>query len=64
MIIDGVNIIEKLDKYKKNNIIVAGHDYSDVDSIVSGYLLSKILNNNGYKTSYILTDKIIFFIFI
>lgn len=59
MIIDGVNIIEKLDKYKKNNIIVLGHDYSDVDSIVSGYLLSKILNNNGYKTSYILTDKII-----
>ena len=41
MIIDGVNIIEKLDKYKKNNIIVAGHDYSDVDSIVSGYYYLK-----------------------
>lgn len=59
MIIDKVNIVEKLDKYRNNKIIILGHEYSDVDSIISGYLLEKCLVNNGFDVTYCLTDKVI-----
>lgn len=59
MIIDGINIIDKLEKYKKDKIIILGHEYCDVDSIVSGYLLEKVLINEGYDALFCITDKVI-----
>lgn len=41
----------------KNNIIILGHKNPDVDSIVSGIILSKYLNYKGYNCSYIIPDK-------
>lgn len=41
----------------ENNIIVLGHHNPDVDSIVSGIVLSKYLIYKGYKTSYVIPDK-------
>ena len=59
MLIDGVNIIEKLNKYKDDTIVVLGHEYSDVDSIISGYLMAKVLNDFGFNASFCITDKVI-----
>ena len=57
MFIDGVNLINKLEKYRKDNIVILGHDNVDLDSIISGYLLEKILTKEGFKASFIITDK-------
>lgn len=38
-------------------IIVLGHENPDVDSIVSGYLLEKILNKYGYNADFIIPDS-------
>lgn len=57
MIIDGVNIVDKLSKYRNNKIIVLGHEHPDVDSIISGYLLEKVLISNGYNACFCITDK-------
>lgn len=38
-------------------IIILGHENPDVDSIVSGYLLEKILKNKGYDAEFIIPDK-------
>ena len=40
-----------------NKIIILGHENPDVDSIVSGYLLEKILNSKGYFTEFIIPDE-------
>ena len=42
-----------------DKIIILGHENPDVDSIVSGYLLEKILNKKGYNCKFIIPDKII-----
>ena len=38
-------------------IIILGHENPDVDSIVSGYLLQKILNSKGYFTEFVIPDE-------
>jgi len=38
-------------------IIILGHENPDVDSIVSGYLLEKILNKKGYNVEFIIPDE-------
>lgn len=40
-----------------DKIIILGHENPDVDSIVSGYLLEKILNKKGYNSEFIIPDK-------
>lgn len=40
-----------------NNIIILGHENPDVDSIVSGYLLQKILNGKGYNSEFVIPDE-------
>ncbi|MBO5096005.1 MAG: DHH family phosphoesterase [Bacilli bacterium] len=40
-------------------IIILGHENLDVDSIVSGYLLEKILLKRGYNAEFIIPDKFI-----
>lgn len=57
MIIEGVNLIDKLSKYKNDKIVILGHDCVDVDSIISGYLLEKILVSEGYNASFCILDK-------
>lgn len=42
-----------------DKIIILGHDNIDVDSIVSGYLLEKILIKKGYDVKFIIPDKVI-----
>lgn len=42
-----------------DNIIILGHENPDVDSIVSGYLLEKILIKKGYNAKFIIPDNII-----
>ena len=37
--------------------IILGHENPDVDSIVSGYLLEKVLCQKGYDANYIIPDK-------
>ncbi len=37
--------------------IILGHENPDVDSIVSGYLLEKIMKNRGYDVSFVIPDK-------
>ena len=37
--------------------IVLGHENPDVDSVVSGYLLEKIMTKKGYDVSFIIPDK-------
>lgn len=59
MIIDGVNIIDKLEKYRNEKIVILGHEYPDVDSIISGYLLEKVLLKAGFNASFCITDKVI-----
>ena len=40
-----------------NDIIILGHINPDVDSIVSGYLLKKILTKKGFNAKFIIPDK-------
>lgn len=40
-----------------NDIIILGHINPDVDSIISGYLLEKILLKKGIKAKFIIPDK-------
>lgn len=40
-----------------NKIIILGHENPDVDSIVSGYLLEKILTKKGYNAKFVIPDK-------
>ena len=37
--------------------IILGHENPDVDSIISGYLLEKIMKKRGYDVSFIIPDK-------
>ena len=37
--------------------IILGHVNVDVDSIVSGYLLEKIMTKKGYKASFVIPDE-------
>lgn len=37
--------------------IILGHENPDLDSIVSGYLLEKLLKNAGYSVEFIIPDK-------
>lgn len=37
--------------------IVLGHENADVDSIVSGYLLEKVMTKKGYDVSFVITDE-------
>ena len=38
-------------------IVILGHENPDVDSVVSGYLLEKILKIKGYTAQFIIPDK-------
>ena len=40
-----------------NKYIILGHENPDVDSIISGYLLEKLLIKLGYKAKFIIPDK-------
>ena len=40
-----------------NKIIILGHENPDVDSIVSGYLLEKIMTKKRYNAEFIIPDK-------
>lgn len=42
-----------------NKLIILGHENPDVDSIVSGVLLEKILLKKGYDAEFIIPDKFI-----
>lgn len=57
MIIDGVNLINKLEKYRNDKIVILGHDNVDLDSIISGYLLEKVLVKEGFDVSFVIRDK-------
>lgn len=57
VIIDNFSLIESLERYKNNKIVILGHDVVDVDSIVSGYLLEKILLNKGFNACFCITDR-------
>ena len=46
-------------KYKNKEITILSHDNPDVDSIISGFLMEKLLRSKGYKANYIIPDKII-----
>lgn len=37
--------------------IILGHENPDVDSIVSGYLLEKVMTKKGYEAKFVITDK-------
>ena len=37
--------------------IILGHDNIDVDSIVSGYLLEKIMKKKGYNAIFVIPDE-------
>ncbi len=39
--------------------IILGHENPDVDSIISGYLLEKIMIKKGYDAEFVIPDKII-----
>ena len=38
-------------------IIILGHENPDVDSIVSGYLLQKIMKKKGYSSEFVIPDN-------
>lgn len=42
-----------------DKIIILGHENPDVDSIVSGYLLEKILKKKGYNVEFVIPDMVI-----
>lgn len=54
-----LNIINNIKLFKNNKIIILGHDNIDVDSIISGYLLDKLLKKLGYNSEFIILDKVI-----
>ena len=39
--------------------IILGHENPDVDSLVSGYLLEKVMKKKGYEVSFCIPDKVI-----
>ena len=39
--------------------IILGHENPDVDSLVSGYLLEKVMRKMGYEVSFCIPDKVI-----
>lgn len=39
--------------------IILGHENPDLDSIVSGFLLEKLLKQKGYQAEFIIPDKVI-----
>ena len=54
---------EKLEELKavledKNNICVIGHDNIDVDSVLSGILLARLLNFLGKKATFIILQPV------
>ena len=53
------DFINNLIQYKNDKIIILGHDNIDVDSIISGYLLDKLLKKLGYICEFIILDKVI-----
>jgi len=40
-----------------DKIIILGHENPDVDSVVSGYLLEKILNKKGHHSKFLIPDE-------
>ena len=42
-----------------DKIIIIGHDNPDVDSILSGILLDRIMKKKGFSSSFVIPDKII-----
>ena len=52
-------ILNYLIKYRNEKIIILGHDNIDVDSIISGYLLDKLLKKLGYDSEFIILDTVI-----
>lgn len=38
-------------------IYVIGHKNPDVDSVISGILMQKLLEKNGYEAEFIIPDK-------
>ena len=40
-----------------DDYIIIGHDNPDVDSILSGILLDRIMRKNGLSSSFIIPDK-------
>ena len=45
-----------MDKFLSKYIIL-GHENPDVDSIISGYLLEKLMLSKGFKAEFIIPDK-------
>lgn len=43
----------------KKNIVILGHQNPDVDSMVSGVVLSEYLKHRGYNCSYIIPDRVV-----
>lgn len=43
--------------YIVGKIIILGHENPDVDSIISGYILEKILKKKGYDVEFIIPEK-------
>lgn len=40
-----------------SKIVILGHENPDVDSIISGYILEKVLKIKGYNVEFIIPDK-------
>lgn len=40
-----------------NKYIILGHDNPDIDSIISGYLLEKLMLSKGFNAKFIIPDK-------
>jgi len=57
MIIDNIDFVKSIEKYRDDKIVILGHDTVDVDSIVSGFLLEKYLVKNGFKATFYILDK-------
>ena len=57
MKLDNIDITQLLEKYKNNKIVILGHDYADVDSIVSGVMLEHILKTDGFDVTFSILDK-------
>lgn len=52
-------LIKKLTKYKNEKIIILGHDCVDIDTIVSGYLMEKVLKEKGFNAVFCIRDQVI-----
>jgi len=57
MKLDGIDITDILWKYVKDKIVILGHDFSDVDSIISGVMLEYLLDFDGFNASFCILDK-------